>query len=50
MFGFFFTAESPVTGFEQVTRCDLERFQRFYHTEAIIDETLDAAERVFATL
>jgi glutamate-1-semialdehyde 2,1-aminomutase len=73
MFGFFFTDESPVTRFEQVTRCDLERFQRFYHgmldagvylapsayeagfvssthTEAIIDETLAAAERVFATL
>jgi glutamate-1-semialdehyde 2,1-aminomutase len=73
MFGFFFTDESPVTRFEQVTRCDLERFQHFYHgmldagvylapsayeagfvssahTEAIIDETLAAAERVFATL
>ena len=31
MFGFFFTDESPVTRFEQVTRCDLDRFQRFYH-------------------
>ncbi len=73
MFGFFFTDESPVTRFEQVTRCDLERFQHFYHgmldagvylapsayeagfvssahTDAIIDETLAAAERVFATL
>ena len=73
MFGFFFSDESPLTRFEQVTRCDLERFQRFYHgmldagvylapsayeagfvssthTEAIIEETLDAAERVFATL
>jgi glutamate-1-semialdehyde 2,1-aminomutase len=73
MFGFFFSDESPVTRFEQVTRCDLERFQRFYHamldegvylapsayeagfvssthTDAIVDETLDAAERVFATL
>ena len=73
MFGFFFSDESPLTRFEQVTRCDLKRFQRFYHgmldagvylapsayeagfvssthTEAIIEETLDAAERVFATL
>ena len=73
MFGFFFTDESPVTRFEQVTRCDLDRFQRFYHgmlkagvylapsayeagfvssthTDAIIDETLAAAEQVFATL
>ena len=73
MFGFFFTDETPVTRFEQVTRCDLERFQRFYHgmleagvylapsayeagfvssthTGAIIDETLTAAERVFASL
>ena len=73
MFGFFFTDEAPVTSFEQVTRCDLDRFQRFYHgmlkagvylapsayeagfvssthTDAIIDETLAAAEQVFATL
>jgi glutamate-1-semialdehyde 2,1-aminomutase len=73
MFGFFFTDHSPVTTFEQVTHCDLERFQRFYHgmldagvylapsayeagfvssmhSDAIIDETLAAAEQVFATL
>ena len=31
MFGVFFTEEAPVTRFEQVTRCNLERFQRFYH-------------------
>jgi len=31
MFGVFFSDEAPVTRFEQVTRCDLERFQRFYH-------------------
>jgi glutamate-1-semialdehyde 2,1-aminomutase len=31
MFGVFFSDEAPVTRFEQVTRCYLERFQRFYH-------------------
>ncbi|MEN8108384.1 MAG: glutamate-1-semialdehyde 2,1-aminomutase [Pseudomonadota bacterium] len=31
MFGYFFTDVAPVTRFEQVTQCDLERFQRFYH-------------------
>ena len=31
MFGVFFTSEYQVTRFEQVTRCDLETFQRFYH-------------------
>ncbi len=31
MFGFFFTADKDIIRFEQVTRCDLERFQRFYH-------------------
>lgn len=31
MFGFFFTAESEITRFEQVSRCDIEAFKRFYH-------------------
>jgi glutamate-1-semialdehyde 2,1-aminomutase len=31
MFGAFFSDAATVTCFEQVTRCDLERFQRFYH-------------------
>ena len=31
MFGVFFSDAATVTRFEQVTRCDLERFQRFYH-------------------
>jgi glutamate-1-semialdehyde 2,1-aminomutase len=31
MFGFFFSTDKPVTRFDQVTRCDLERFRRFYH-------------------
>ncbi|MFV1973809.1 MAG: glutamate-1-semialdehyde 2,1-aminomutase [Thiohalobacterales bacterium] len=31
MFGVFFSGEPVITRFEQVTRCDLERFRRFYH-------------------
>ena len=31
MFGLFFTEEAPVTRFEQVKACDLERFGRFFH-------------------
>ena len=31
MFGCFFSNEAPVSRFEQVTRCDMDRFQRFYH-------------------
>ena len=31
MFGFFFTDEVEITRYEQVTRCDMERFKRFYH-------------------
>ncbi|WP_133407727.1 glutamate-1-semialdehyde 2,1-aminomutase [Parashewanella tropica] len=31
MFGFFFTEDEKVTTFEQVTKCDLERFKAFYH-------------------
>jgi glutamate-1-semialdehyde 2,1-aminomutase len=73
MFGFFFSAESPVSRFQQVTGCDMERFRRFYHgmldngvylapsafeagfvstahTEALIDTTVAAAARVFASL
>jgi glutamate-1-semialdehyde 2,1-aminomutase len=70
MFGFFFTDVSPVTNFEQVQHCDIERFNQFFggmlaegvylapsayeagfisiaHSDEVIDETLDAAERVF---
>ncbi len=73
MFGFFFSDEDEVTNFKQVTECNIERFQKFYHemlnegvymapsayetgfvssahTEADIQATLDAAERVFAKL
>ncbi len=31
MFGFFFTEEQNITRFEQVTKCDTERFKAFYH-------------------
>ena len=31
MFGFFFTEEDKISHFNQVTRCDLARFQKFYH-------------------
>jgi len=73
MFGFFFSPESAITSFEQVTACDMKRFQAFYHgmldagvylapsayetgfissvhSDAVIDATLDAASRVFASL
>ena len=73
MFGFFFSPEPAITSFEQVTACDMKRFQTFYHgmldagvylapsafetgfissahSDAIIDATLDAAGRVFASL
>ncbi len=73
MFGLFFSSADPVTRFAQVTACDLETFQRFYHgmlqagvylapsayeagfvssahTPAVIDATLEAADRVFASL
>ncbi|SIQ34469.1 glutamate-1-semialdehyde 2,1-aminomutase [Aeromonas sp. RU39B] len=31
MFGFFFTDEPTITRYEQVTRCDMDKFKRFYH-------------------
>ncbi len=31
MFGFFFTEAENVTRFQQVTECDIKRFQTFYH-------------------
>lgn len=73
MFGLFFTVQKEVTGFEQVSKCDQERFKKFFHGmldegvylapssyeagfvsaahgDAEIQATLDAAEKVFATL
>ncbi|MGL4379510.1 MAG: glutamate-1-semialdehyde 2,1-aminomutase [Vibrio sp.] len=31
MFGFFFTEQQQVTCYEDVARCDVERFKRFFH-------------------
>ncbi len=73
MFGLFFTEEEKVTSFEQVTKCDAEKFPIFYHGmldegvylapsayeagflsmahgEKEIEETLAAADRVFAKM
>jgi len=73
MFGCFFSTEPSISRFEQVSRCDLQRFQQFYHgmldagvylapsayeagfvssahTDAIIDSTIECADRVFAKL
>ncbi|WP_455218575.1 glutamate-1-semialdehyde 2,1-aminomutase [Kaarinaea lacus] len=73
MFGVFFTDTDEVTTFQQVTKCDIEQFQIFYHgmlsqgvylapsafeagfvsaahTDKEINATLDAAEKVFASL
>jgi glutamate-1-semialdehyde 2,1-aminomutase len=32
MFGFFFSDEAKIEFFEQVTKCDMDRFKRFYHS------------------
>lgn len=74
MFGFFFTEQQePVSSFAQVGKCDLDRFNRFFHgmldegvylapsayeagfvssvhSEQDIQDTLDAAEKVFKAL
>ena len=73
MFGCFFSTETRISHFEQVSRCNMQRFQQFYHgmleagvylapsayeagfvssahSEALIDETVASAARVFATL
>lgn len=31
MFGFFFTEQTEITRFDQVSRCDINAFKRFYH-------------------
>ena len=36
MFGLFFTDADKVSNFEQVTQCDIERFQKFFH--GMLDE------------
>ena len=73
MFGFFFSEEENISSFSQVTKCNIERFQKFYHSmlkngvylapsayetgfvsmahgSSEINATLDAAEKVFASL
>ncbi|PID46071.1 MAG: glutamate-1-semialdehyde-2,1-aminomutase [Proteobacteria bacterium] len=73
MFGFFFTEAEAVTNYQQVTACDVDRFNRFFHgmlaqgvnfapsayeagfvssahTDQDIDDTVRAAEYVFASL
>ena len=73
MFGVFFSEEETITSFKQVTQCNIERFQIFYHgmlsqgvymapsayeagfvsaahTDKEINATLDAAEKVFASI
>jgi glutamate-1-semialdehyde 2,1-aminomutase len=73
MFGLFFTEEETVTRFDQVTKCDAEKFPVFYHGmldegvylapsayeagflsmahgEKELEETLAAADRVFAKM
>ena len=73
MFGIFFTDAKEVTCYQDVLKCDVERFKRFFHlmleegvylapsafeagfmsvahNEEDIDNTIDAARRVFAQL
>jgi len=73
MFGLFFTEADSVTNFDQVTQCNIERFNKFFHgmlnegvylapsayeagfvssahTEEDIQNTINAAEKVFASL
>lgn len=73
MFGLFFTEESAIETYQQVTACNLGHFNRFFHgmldrgvylapsayeagfvsnahTQADLDETIEIAGEVFATL
>ncbi|MBO2613046.1 glutamate-1-semialdehyde 2,1-aminomutase [Shewanella algae] len=45
MFGFFFTDEEKITGFEQVTKCNMEQFRTFYH--GMLDEGIYLAPSAF---
>ena len=45
MFGFFFTDLQRVDHFEQVTACDMEQFQRFYH--GMLDEGIYLAPSAY---
>jgi glutamate-1-semialdehyde 2,1-aminomutase len=73
MFGLFFSDEDKIENFEQVSNCNIDQFNHFFHqmlssgvnlapsayeagflssahTEADINETLDAASKAFSTL
>ncbi|MDH5179352.1 MAG: glutamate-1-semialdehyde 2,1-aminomutase [Gammaproteobacteria bacterium] len=45
MFGFFFTSESKVSNFAQVSACDVERFKRFFH--GMLEEGIYLAPSAF---
>ncbi|NOX91099.1 MAG: glutamate-1-semialdehyde 2,1-aminomutase [Gammaproteobacteria bacterium] len=47
MFGFFFTEEETVTNFAQVSACDIERFQKFFH--GMLDEGVYLAPSAYET-
>lgn len=47
MFGFFFTEEEVVTNFAQVSACDVERFQKFFH--GMLDEGVYLAPSAYET-
>ena len=73
MWGVFFSEEEKIINYDQVMRCDTERFAKFFHgmlqegiylapasyeagfmsaahTDQDIEDTLNAAERVFARI
>jgi glutamate-1-semialdehyde 2,1-aminomutase len=45
MFGLFFTDAAPVTSYADATRCDVERFKRFFH--GMLDEGVYLAPSAF---
>lgn len=45
MFGFFFTEEQSISSFAQVSACDIERFQKFYH--GMLDEGIYLAPSAY---
>jgi len=47
MFGFFFSEEKVISHFEQVTACNIERFQKFYH--GMLNEGIYLAPSAYET-
>ena len=45
MFGLFFTDSAPVTRYQQVVDCDMERFRQFYH--GMLDQGVYLAPSAF---